>query len=268
MHWFYRSFLLFMSLALVLSFASCSSQDEEAAAVEGVTTTLTADCPVVEPEIIHVPITAKEEDTVGFYPDFTVITLHDTSEKILDALERRHVRISGWTREALLDPDFSPRGDRQIYHLVVVSMLELGFLEDEIVPYNVIVEKAAEAGLEPVNFEVALALREQYMAQPEYMTGHRLGEFFVAVDPAVNWGPGDPISKIPSLSRDDEFPHEETGIGLWIVLNNIIVQENGLDRGFNPLDPEGVDRGGRFCFAVPDDLNLDLIREMSEIEEE
>lgn len=263
MCWIHRSAFIFLSLFLLFSLASCSSED----GTTGSVASLTADCPVVEPEIIHVPITAQEEEEVGFYPDFTVITVHDDQAEVLDALERRHMRISNWTRQALMDPEFSLEGDRDIYHLVVVSMLELGFLEDEIASYDVIVERAAEVGLLPVNFEVALALREQYLSQPEYMTGHRLGEFFIAVDPVV-LVPGDPVPKIPSLSRDDEFPHEETGIGLWIVLNNIVVQENGLDRGFNPLDPEGADRGGRFCFAVPDHLNLDIIREMEQSEEE
>ena len=47
-------------------------------------------------------------------------------------------------------------------------------------------------------------------------------------------------------------------------MNNII-QEGGDARLFNPLDPEGVDLGGRFAFGVPDDLNLDLIEELERL---
>ena len=111
-------------------------------------------------------------------------------------------------------------------------------------------------------------LREQFLAQPDRSTGHRLGEFFAAIDPPVAFpGVGEGVPKIPSIERDDEDPHEETGIGLWVLLNELQFIDGDV-RVFDPLnDPDGVDLGGRFAFIVPDYLNLDLIEEQEKIEE-
>ncbi len=244
---------LIFILASVLLFSSCS-RDEEG---EEVSMLDAAFCPPVEPEIIHVPITAEVVEQEGFRPDFAVINLYSDKQELKDSLEARKIRVSNWANAVIDDSDFVPTGDRAVYNIVVVSMLELGFLENELASYTAIVDEAAKEGLVPMPFETAVMIREQFMTQPEYMSGHRLGEFFIAIhEPKLVQG--DPIPKIPSVSRDDEFPHPETGVGLWIVMNAIQLEDGG-PRLFDPLDPLGADRGGRFAFVVPDEINLDLI---------
>ena len=113
-------------------------------------------------------------------------------------------------------------------------------------------------------------LREQFLAQPDYSTGHRLGGFFVAIDPPIAFPTvGEGIPKIPSIIRDDNHPHEEAGIKLKLfVLLNELQFIGGNTRVFDPFDPDGTDLSGRFAFIVPDHLNLDLIEKLEQQQEE
>ncbi len=224
------------------------------------------DCPEVEPEIIEVPVHILPEEPEGFRPDFTVITLYTDFQDFFRGLRQRKIFISDWTHDAMTSGFFVFSGERRTYHIVVVSMLDMGFTEPA--TYDAILWRADEMGLEPMSFEIAIMLREQFLAQPDYSTGHRLGEFFAAIDPPItfpNVGEGTP--KIPSIVRDDEYPDEETGIGLWIILNELEFIGGDI-RLFDPFDPEGVDLGGRFAFIVPDHLNLDLIEALERQQEE
>lgn len=106
-------------------------------------------------------------------------------------------------------------------------------------------------GLETCPVELAPQLRLQLLDQPDYRTGERLSEFFVASEPFVLTRDG--LPKIFSVVRDDRYPHPETGIGLWLISNGTIDAEDKEhpDRLFNASDPEGIDHGGRFAFVVP-----------------
>ena len=190
-----------------------------------------------------------------FRPDFTVVTVHKTTEDVFRGLHERNITISRWTEEAIND-HLILSGKREVYHVVVLSMPEIGFAEDEIVQYDTILKRAETMGLAPMTFEVALALREQYLDQPDYSTGDRLGEFIVAIDPPIV-GVENDIPKVPVITRDDAYPDPATNIGLWILLLELLIDEDA--RGFHPNDPFAF--GGKFAFLVPDELNLDLIEE-------
>ncbi len=208
--------------------------------------------------------TTEAEEPKGFRSDFTVINWYDDKADLLENLENKRIRISNWSREIFKNDVIQFEGQRDVHHIVVVSMLELGFLENELAGYSTIVERAKKQGLVTMNLETALSLREQFLAQPDYSTGHRLGQFFAAIHNPPIVGE-DLFLVIPSLVRDDNFPDPLTGVGLWLIMNAIIF-ENGEERLFDPLDADGVDAGGRFAFAVPDEVNLDLI-EMMEMEQ-
>ena len=190
-----------------------------------------------------------------FHPDFTVVTVHKTIEEVFRGLRERNIIVSGWTEEAISN-HLTLSGKREVYHIVIRSMSEIGFDEDEIVPYETILKRAKTTGLEPMTFEIALALREQFLNQPDYSTGKRLSEFIVAIDPLII-GVENNIPKVPVITRDDEYPDPSTGIGLWILL--LELHTGGNTRGFHPDDPFAF--GGRFAFLVPDNLNLDLLEE-------
>ena len=257
---FFRISALFFVFSVSVFFLS--SCGEETASPSDV---LTADCPEVESEIVHVPVTVEAEEPGGFRPDFTVVNLYDHKDDLLESLVRHHVRISNWTLQVFANDDVQMGGERDIHNIVVVSMLELGFLENELAGYATIVDRAEEQGLVPMSIETAFSLREQFLAQPDYSTGHRLGQFFAAIDSPVA-GRDDPFDKIPSIVRDDNFPHPLSGVGLWLIMNAVTL-EGGDERLFDPLDKDGVDANGQFAFIVPDEVNLDLI-EMMEIEED
>ena len=256
---FYRFsfFSLFIFCGAVFFLFSC----EEPARI-----IIEPDCPEVEPEIIEVPVHILPEEPEGFRPDFTVITLYTNVQNFFQGLLQHNIVVSNWTREAMGSALFVLSGERRTYHIVVVSMLDMGFTESA--TYDAILERADEMGLEPTSFEVALTLREQFLAQPDRSTGNRLGEFFVAIHPPIAFpNVGEGVPKIPSIERDDEHPHENSDVGLWIKLNEL--QFIGGDtRVFDPLDPDGVDLGGRFAFIVPDRLNLDLIEALERQQEE
>ena len=190
-----------------------------------------------------------------FRPDFTVVTVHRTVEDVFRGLRERNITVSGWTEEAISN-HLVLSGERETYHIVVLSMPEMGFAEDETVPYDTILKRADTMGLTPMTFEVALALREQFLNQPDYSTGQRLSEFIVAIEPTIV-GVENDIPKVPVITRDDEYPDPTTGIGLWILLLELHI--GGDARGFHPNDPFAF--GGRFAFLIPDDLNLDLLEE-------
>ena len=190
-----------------------------------------------------------------FRPDFTIVTVHKTVESVFRGLHERNITVSGWTEEAISDHLILNR-KRETYHIVVLAMSELGFSEDESVSYNAILKGADAIGLKPMTFEVALALREQFLNQPDHSTGDRLSEFIVAIDPLIV-GVENSIPKAPVLTRDDRYPDPTTGIGLWILLLELRTGE--YDRLFNPDTPFSF--GGRFAFLVPDNLNLDLLEE-------
>ena len=135
--------------------------------------------------------------------------------------------------------------------VIVTTLLEMGFLENELVTLETILKKAKKFGLEPCPPELPAQLRLQFTDQPDWSTGERLGDFFVASE-AINLY-DDGVPKIFSVTRDDEFPHEETGIGLWLVSNNVIdaADAGKRDRLFNPSDEGGADRSGRFAFIMP-----------------
>ena len=135
--------------------------------------------------------------------------------------------------------------------IVVVSMLEMGFAEGELVTFDTVYNRAKQMGLEACPVETAPQIRLQFRDQPDYTTGNRLGEFFVASEPFVL--AHDIIPKIFSVGRDDNFSQFETGIGLWLISNDTLdVKDKELpDRLFNASDPDGGDYGGRFAFVLP-----------------
>lgn len=227
------------------------------------------DCPEVEPEIVEVPVLVEPEEPEGFRPDFTVITMYTDIQDFFRGLRQHRIIIGNWTHAAMSSPLFVFSGKRRTYHIVVVSMLsDMGFTEP--VTYDEILEWASGAGLYPMPFEVALMLREQFLAQPDYSIGHRLGGFFAAINPPIAFPTvGEGIPKIPSIIRDDNHPHEEEGFDVkLLILLNELQFINGDTRVFDPFDPHGDDLDGRFAFVVPNHLNLNLIEERQQKEEE
>ena len=239
---FYRfSFLsLFVLCSAVAFLISC----EEPARVF-----IEPDCPEVEPEIVEVPVLMEPEEPEGFRPDFTVITMYDQVQDLFRGLRQHNIVISEWTHAAMSNPLFVLSGERKTYHIVVISMSEMGFTAPA--TYDAILERAGEIGLMPMSFEIALMLREQFLAQPDRLTGHRLGAFFAAIDPPIAFpGVRDGIPKIPSIERDDKRLQPEINIGLWVLLNELEFV-GGNVRVFDPLnDPDGVDLGGRFVLPT------------------
>ena len=74
---------------------------------------------------------------------------------------------------------------------------------------------------------------------------------FSASEPFVLTRDGFP--KIFCLVADGRYPHNETGIGLWVISNDPVDAEDAEhpDRLFNASDPERSDHGGRFAFVIP-----------------
>ena len=135
--------------------------------------------------------------------------------------------------------------------IIVLSIRQLGFPEGEFVPLGAIYDRAKQLGLQICPVETAAQLRLQFLDQPNYRTGDRLGEFFVASEPFTLTRVGSP--QIFSVVRDDDFPHIETDIGLWLIVNNAVQFENGefIDRKFNITNFSPVDHEGRFAFIIP-----------------
>jgi RNA polymerase sigma factor (sigma-70 family) len=193
----------------------------------------------------------NRKDEKGFAADFTItLGAYRSGADLLDTLMEEKFRVSIWSMQALENPDFPVVAEEIAVDIVVVSMLEMGFAEGELATLDAIYDRAKQMGLETCPVETAAQLRLQFLDQPDWTTGERLGEFFVVSEPFVLTHDGFP--KIFSVVRDDRFSHLETGIGLWLISNGTVGagDEEYPDRLFNASDPEGVDHGGRFAFVV------------------
>ena len=192
--------------------------------------------------------TKNEKD---FTADFTItLGAHTSGADLLDALIEEKCRISLWSTQALENPDFPVAAEGITVEIVVVSMLEMGFAEGELATLDTIYDRAKQMGFETCPVGTAAQLRLQFLDQPDYKTGERLGEFFVASEPFVLTREG--LPKIFSVVRDDRYPHPETGIGLWLIANGTIEAGDAELPGrlFNASDPDGIDHGGRFAFVI------------------
>ena len=188
----------------------------------------------------------------GFAADLTIILgTHTSGVELLDALLEKKCSVSLWSRQALGNPDFPVVTEVTTVDIVVVSMLEMGFAEGELATLDAIYDRAKQMGLETCPVETAAQLRLQFLNQPNYTVDPRLGAFFVASEPFVLTRDG--LPQIFSITRDDSFPHDETGTGLWLIANGTVSvgDENNSDRLFNASAPEGVEHGGRFAFVIP-----------------
>ena len=192
------------------------------------------------------------KDEKSFAADFTItFRTHRSGADLLETLIEEKYRVSVWSVQALENPAFPVMAEAITVDIVVVSMLEMGFAEGELATLATIYDRAKQMGLETCPVETAAQLRLQLLDQPDWTTGERLGEFFVASEPFVLTPDGFP--KIFSVARDDRYPHPETGIGLWLVSNGTVEagDEGHPDRLFNASHPEGLDCGGRFAFVIP-----------------
>ena len=184
-----------------------------------------------------------------FTTDFTLtLGTHRSGADLLDTLLEEKCRVSLWSRQALENPDFPVVAAETTVDVVVISMLEMGFAEGELATLDTIYERAKQMGLETCPVETAAQLRLQFRDQPDWRTGKRLGDFFVASEPFVLTREG--LPKIFSVARDDRYPHPETGIGLWLVSNGT-VEAGDIElpgRLFQASDPEEIDR---FAFVIP-----------------
>ena len=192
------------------------------------------------------------KDEKGFAADFTITLNPRTSgTDLLTALLEEKISVSHWSREVLENPDFPVVAAGVTFDVVVVSMQELGFAEDEFATLDTIYARAKQMGLETCPVGLAPLLRLHLLNQPDYSTGKRLSEFFVASEPFVLTREGFP--KIFSVVRDDQCPHPETGIGLWLISNGTVEAGDAElpGRQFSASDPYGDHHKGRFAFVVP-----------------
>ncbi len=192
------------------------------------------------------------KDEVSFEADFTVtLGTHRTGVDLLEALIEEKCLVSLWSRQALEHPDFPVMAEGITVDIVVVSMLELGFAEGELATLDTIYQRAKGMGLEACPVETAVQLRLQFLNQPDWSTGERLGEFFVMSEPFTLTREG--LPKIFSVVRDDIFPHPDTGIGLWLIANGTanVVDEENPNRLFDASDLMDMDHEGRFAFVIP-----------------
>ena len=189
------------------------------------------------------------KDVKGFAADLTItLGTHTSGADLLDTLIEEKCEVSLWSRQALGNPDFPVVAEEITVDIVVVSMLEMGFAEGELVTLDTIYDRAKQMGLEICPIETAAQLRLQFRDQPDWRTVERLGDFFVASEPFVLTREG--LPKIFSIVRDDNFSQFENGIGLWLIANGTVnVGDEELpDRLFKASDPEEIDR---FAFVVP-----------------
>ncbi|MDE0552583.1 MAG: sigma-70 family RNA polymerase sigma factor [Candidatus Poribacteria bacterium] len=206
-------------------------------------------------ELYETYFVSHEEATKGkkdFAADFTLtLGTHRSGADLLAALAVEKCQVSLWSMQALENPDFPVAAAEIRVDIVVVSMLELGFAEDEFATLDTIYARAKEMGLETCPVEIAPQLRLRLLDQPDWMTGKRLSEFFVASEPFVLTREG--LPKVFSIVRDDRYPHPETGRGLWLIANGTLGSEDLELRGrlFSVSDPTGFDHKGRFAFVIP-----------------
>lgn len=206
--------------------------------------------PVPDPVIMDQDIGQNMEEEI--VADFTVtLGTHADGEALLGSLTKNHFRVSKWSMQALTHRDFPVEKEERQVDVIVMSLLEMGFLQDELASLDTIIKRAKKLGFEVCTPELAAQLRLQYTDQPDWSTGDRLGQFFVATEGIDLYEDG--VRKIFSLVRDDEFPHKETGIGLWLISNNVVdaADPDHRARLFNPADQNGDDLGGRFAFILP-----------------
>ena len=193
------------------------------------------------------------KDAKDFTADLTItLGTHRSGADLLEALIEEKCLVSLWSIQALGNPDFPVVAEEITVDIVVVSMLEMGFAEGELATLDTIYDRAKQMGLETCPVETAAQMRLQFLNQPDWTAGTRFGDFFVANKPFALTPDGFP--KIFSVVRDDSFPHDETGIGLWLIANGTVeVGDAELpDRLFNASDPpDGPDHGGRFAFVIP-----------------
>lgn len=193
------------------------------------------------------------KDEKDFAADFTItLGTHRSGVALLVALLEGKCEASIWSRQALENPSFPVVAVETTVDIVVVSMLELGFAAGELATLDAIYTRARQMGLKTCPVETAPQLRLQFLDQPDWRTGDRLSEFFVASEPFVLTPDG--LPKIFSVGRDDDFPHPETGIGLWLISNGTLDSEveGHPDRLFKASDPDDLDDyGGRFAFVLP-----------------
>ena len=192
------------------------------------------------------------KDEKGFAADFTITPGNHTSGvDLLAALLEEKCSVSRWSRDALENPDFPVVAAGVTFDVVVVSMQELGFAEDAFATLDTIYARAKQMGLETCPVGLAPLLRLHLLNQPDYRTGKRLSEFFVASEPFFLTREG--LPKIFSVVRDDRHSQFKTGNGLWLISNGTV--EAGYaelpGRLFSASDPWGYDHKGRFAFVVP-----------------
>ncbi len=214
--------ILSVILSILLSAAfllSCSREETETATDPIIEETETATETVTDPVIIDQDIVQNMEEEID--ADFTVtLGTHEDGEALLDSLTKNHFRVSKWSMQALIHRDFPVEAEERQVDVIVMSLLEMGFLEDELVSLDTIIKRAKKLGFDVCTPELGAQLRLQYTDQPDWSTGDRLGQFFVATEAIDLYADG--VPKIFSIIRDDEFPHKETGIGLWLISNNVV----------------------------------------------
>ena len=169
--------------------------------------------------------TEDAKNKKDFAADFTItLGTHRTGADLLKTLIEKRCMVSLWSIQALGNPDFPVVPEERTVDIVVLSMLEMGFAAGELATLDTIYNRAKQLGLEICPVETAAQLRLQFLDQPDWTAGGRLGDFFVASEPFVLTDDGFP--KIFSVVRDDSFPHDETHIGLWLIANGTIETED------------------------------------------
>ena len=251
------SVLLLTTLFSTMTFSSCAWQENEEEDETGIL--INGNTPIKPPSTTKINIgevkpgqDVLDEEGGEFVADLTItLGTHRTGVELFESLEEKNCRISKWSVQALLHPDFPVTEEEQEVDVIVMTLLNIGFSKDELVTLETILKRARELGLEICTPELAVQLRLQFVDQPDWSTGDHLGEFFVASE-AINLY-DDGIPKIFSVIRDDDFPHKKTGVGLWLISNNVVdaADENRRDRLFNPSDEGGDDLSGRFAFIIP-----------------
>ena len=204
-----------LSILLLAALLSSCSREETETATETVPETVpeTGTDPVIMDQDI---VENMEEEKVmeeKIVADFTVpLGTHEDGEALLDSLTKNRFRVSKWSMQVLTHRNFPVEKEERQVDVIVISLLEMGFLHDELVSLDTIIKRGKKLGFDVCTPELAAQLRLQYTDQPDWSTGDRLGQFFVATEAIDLYA--DSVPKIFSIIRDDAFPHKETGIGL------------------------------------------------------
>ena len=203
-----------------------------------------------------------------FAPDFAVkIGVRESGHDLFSLLDEGGYLMGELAQQTLLHPDFPVLEERGVVRVAVISLLEMGFGIDELVTIDIILRRGEEIGLEVCPPELAAELRLKFNNQPEFSTGNRLGEFFVAHEPISLNEYGVPVIFIVARFDPPPLPNTLPEKGLWLYADplfelSIFDDEGGIsfdegitlpNRQFDPLDPDGYDLGGKFAFIVPYD---------------